>query len=141
MSLIESYGIEEAGFHPFLIRDSWQVAKLNYKEEYHIDNLNKLTKHQNSDRAVALLSGNAVLIVRDEGDNKDGFHMVLMERGTSYNVPKSVGYAIAMEEGCELFIVEKPNTHRDDVIDCPLTEAQLEAIRKKLNVAFKKNNL
>ena len=32
-NLIETYEVREKGFHPLLIRDNWQVAKLNYLED------------------------------------------------------------------------------------------------------------
>ena len=35
-SLIESYEVIEDGFHPFLIREEWQVAQLNYIEDQNI---------------------------------------------------------------------------------------------------------
>ena len=138
MSLIESYDFTEGGFHPVLVRDSWQVAKINYKEEYHINHLKKLVKHQKSDRGIALLSGYAVLIASEDGDYQSEFDIVLMKRGTSYNIPKNIGYAIVMVEGCELFIVEKPNTNYDDVNDCHLDDAQLNSIRNRVMAELKK---
>jgi len=138
MSLIESYVVEEDGFHPVLVRDSWQVAKLNYKDEYHINNLNRLRIHQKTDRAFALLSGNAVLIAIDNDDKKTSFKVVLMQRGTSYNIPKNVGYTIVMEEGSKVFTVERPNTHIDDVKYYPLDEEQLITIRLNVNEEYKK---
>ena len=138
MSLIESYDIEEDGFHPFLIRDSWQVAKLNYKDEYHINDLDCFRIHRKTDRAFALLSGSAVLIAIDNDDKKTSFKVVLMQRGTSYNIPKNVGYTVVLEEGSEVFVVEKSNTHIDDVEYYYLNEDQLKTIRLNINKEYKK---
>ena len=140
MSLIESYVIEENGFHPFLIRDSWQVGKLNYKDAYHINNLDSLRMHRKTDRAFALLHGSAVLIAFDNDDKKPCFKAVLMQRGTSYNIPKNIRYTIAMEEESEVFVVEKPNTQIDDVEYYYLNEEQLKKIRLKVNNEYKKKH-
>ena len=32
--MIEAYYCKEKGYHPFLIRDGWQVAQLNYVEKH-----------------------------------------------------------------------------------------------------------
>ena len=56
-SLIESYEVIEDGFHPFLIREEWQVAQLNYIEDQNIENINKLDIHYKTDEVFRLLVG------------------------------------------------------------------------------------
>lgn len=140
MSLIESYNLTEDGFHPLLIRDSWQVAKLNYSDEYHIDNITCLRKHQNSDKGISLLLGDALLVACNDDQYSD-FKVIQMKHGTSYNIPKQLVHAIVMSEGSELFIVENPNTHRDDVTEHDLSEAQREKLRQKVKEVLKKSNI
>ena len=132
MRLIESYKIADQGFHPVLIRDSWQVSKLNYSDDLHIDHLKCLMKHQKSDRAISLLMGMAILVVMAE-PNGNEFGVVPIKRGTSYHIPKNVWYSIAMWKGSQLFIVEKPYTHCDDIKKLYLQEVQLDEIRRKVN--------
>ena len=132
MSLIESYHLIEEGYHPVLVRDSWQVAKLNYSVEYHIDHFKKLVIHQKSDKALSLLEGSAMLIVGFDIDRSE-VEIVQMKRGTSYNIPKNTAYAIVLEEGSQLFIVEQPNTYLDDVLECDLSQVQIKEIRQKIN--------
>ena len=119
------------GLDTVLARDSWQVGTLNYSEEYHIDHINCLTKHQKSDKAVSILVGVAMLITRVDDQSSD-FKTVQMKHGTSYNIPKNSAYVIALGEGSQLFIVEKPHTHSEDVTKCYLSEAQLKTIRQKV---------
>ena len=69
MKLIEQYHTTENGYHPFLIRDGWQVAQLNYMPEQEIENIKKLDVHHFTDEVFILLKGNAVLITaKIEGD-------------------------------------------------------------------------
>ncbi len=131
MGLIERYENCEAGFQPVLTRDRWQVGKLNYEENHHLDNLKILYKHRKSDRAISLLQGSAVLIIATDHESTN-FEMVQLKRGTSYNIPKGTRYAIAMNEGSQLLTVESPEIHSKDVTIYPMTEEQRESIRKQI---------
>lgn len=139
MSLLESYTLKEDGFQPLLIMDSWQVAKLSYSEEYSFPKLTHLSRHQKTDRAFALLTGNAMLIAMNlNGETQ--LQTQQMQRGTSYNIPQNMAYAIVMEENSEVFIVEKSNTHVNDVELMPLTAEQRNAIRLSMNQEKEQNH-
>lgn len=138
MSLIESYDINEQGYHPFIIRDSWQVAKLNYSDEQDINNLDHLKIHQNNETAFALLKGKAVLITINNYDKIPSFSIKLMKRGTSYYIPKKIMYAIAMEESSEVFIVENSNAPVKDPKDYCLNEELLHLMRSAVKKEFEK---
>ncbi len=62
MDLIEKYRESKDGYHPFLIREGWQVAQLNYMDELKIGNIGKLDVHNHTDEVFILLKGKAVLI-------------------------------------------------------------------------------
>ncbi|KAA3632488.1 MAG: hypothetical protein DWQ02_14700 [Bacteroidetes bacterium] len=112
---MESYELNEPGFFPFLIRDGWQVAKLNYIAEQHINNIQKIEVHQQTDEVFVLLKGSAVLIIADLQNEKPLFKIKSMQPLSVYNIPKGTWHNIAMEEGSEVLIVEKSNTHLHDV--------------------------
>ncbi|MDO5977893.1 hypothetical protein [Flavivirga spongiicola] len=114
IELIESYQIIEDGFHPFLIRDGWQVAQLNYVEEQNIENISKIDVHYQTDEVFVLLNGKAVLIVATFKDDIPFFEVELMKQNTIYNIPKNRWHNIAMEEESKVLIVEKSNTHLSD---------------------------
>jgi len=114
MKLIETYKIEEEGYHPFLIREGWQVAQLNYLDELHIKNIKKIEIHFQTDEVFLLLKGKAVLILAEFLEDEPIFELELMKSNVIYNVPKNTWHTIAMEEGSEVLIVEKSNTHLGD---------------------------
>ena len=59
---LEKYEIKESGYHPFLIRDGWQVAQLNFDINQEVENIKKLDIHNHTDEVFILLKGTAVLI-------------------------------------------------------------------------------
>ncbi|RDY61129.1 hypothetical protein [Flagellimonas nanhaiensis] len=134
MGLIEKYQIPETGAHPFLIKDSWQVSKLNYQaKEYQVGKLEYFNKHEHTNRALALLKGKTVLVfTRDFGQ----YNVVAMKRGLAYNIPKKTHYALVLEEDSELFSVEPPNTDQIDTERNHLTEEHLQTIREKITKEF-----
>jgi len=113
--MLETYKIKENGYHPFLIRDGWQVAQLNYMKEQHIDNIKRIDAHHHTDEVFVLLKGKAVLILAKLDEENPIFEVELMMPTVTYNIPKNCWHNIAMEEGSEVLIVEKSNTHLSDV--------------------------
>jgi mannose-6-phosphate isomerase-like protein (cupin superfamily) len=131
--MIETYQIQEKGYHPFLIREGWQVAQLNYMPEQDITNITRLDVHHLTDEVFVLLKGNAVLIAASIVDGYVDFKMELMKPNITYNIPKGTWHNIAMTKGCETLIVEKSNTHISDFEFYPLNETKLEELRSRVN--------
>ena len=55
--MIETYNYEGKGYHPFLIREGWQVAQLNYVEKHGLDDIDQIEVHNQSDEAFILFKG------------------------------------------------------------------------------------
>lgn len=130
--MIESYTITDKGYHPFLIRDGWQVAQLNYVPEQDIDNITRLDVHHETDEVFILLQGHAVLIAAAVEGKEVTFEMELMEPNKTYNIPKGLWHNIAMTEECQLIIVEKSNTHISDFEHHDLTVKQCKEMRNSV---------
>lgn len=132
MRLIELYATNNAGFNPFLISDGWQIAKLNYIKDQHISNINKIEVHHQTDEAFILLKGKSVLISVEIKDEKLTFKTKIMLQNVTYNVPKNVWHNIAMVEESEVLIVEKSNTHINDVEYQELNTAQIMDLQNEV---------
>jgi len=132
MSNLETYKIKEEGYHPFLIREGWQVAQLNYLDELHIKNIKKTEVHFQTDEVFLLLKGKAVLILAEILEDEPIFELELMKSNVIYNVPKNTWHTIAMEEGSEVLIVEKSNTHLGDFKYKYLSANKLDELRIKV---------
>lgn len=133
MGLIEIYDNREEGFQQVVIKDSWRAGTLSYCPEYDIEQFKLLVKTQHSDRAFSLLTGSAVLIIQDQAMNK--IQTITMERGSAYNVSHDVWHAILMGKGSQIFIVEGPDAHLDEMA-IRLTNEQASSISKKLSQKF-----
>ncbi len=129
MSLIETYTTTKEGYHPFLIRDGWQVAQLNYIKDQHISNMNKIEIHRKTDEVFMLLKGKSVLISVKIINGKPIFKADLMKPHITYNIPQNVWHNIAMEKGSEVLIIEKSNTHLNDVEYLYLSNKQIDKLR------------
>jgi len=128
--MIEKYIHKEEGYNPFLIKEGFQVAKLNYLPTHGLDDIVDVEVHKETDEVFVLLKGAGVL-VEAEIDNKVKLSYTKMEEGIVYNVPKGVWHNIAMSRDAEIIIVEKDNTHQKDVEHFSLTpEILQEAYRE-----------
>ena len=136
-NLIETYEAKEKGFHPLLIRDHWQVAKLNYLEDQNIRNIKKLDIHYITDEVFVLMKGKAVIIAAVIENGIPVFEMELMEQNLIYNIPKNRWHNIAMEEGSEVLLVEKSNTHLSDFDHFNLDPKHITILRDKVEELLK----
>ena len=136
MKLIEQYQISDNGYHPFLIRDGWQVAQLNYIPEQEIGNIEKLDIHHLTDEVFILLKGNAVLIGAEINGNDVDFKVELMLPHITYNIPVNTWHNIAMSQDCEIIIVEKSNTHEGDFEFFPLSKEKKQEMEALVRAAF-----
>ncbi len=134
---IETYRAEEGGYHPFLIREGWQVAQLNYMSAQEVQNIDKLEAHHQTDEVFVLLTGNAVLITAGSTMDEPDFILQSMRSGVTYNIPKGTWHNIAMQPGSEVLIVEKSGTHLHDVEYAPLAEKKRAALISKVDEAFR----
>ena len=132
MSLIETYATTEEGYHPFLIREGWQVAQLNYIESQHINNIDKIEVHHKTDEVFVLLKGKAVLITVTRTDGVLRFSTEVMKPHITYSIPKNVWHNIAMEKGSQVLIVEQSNTHLNDVDYIKLNTVQQQELKIKV---------
>ncbi|SHJ08473.1 hypothetical protein [Pseudozobellia thermophila] len=137
MELIEKISCKEPGTHCVLVKDSWQVVKLNSSEANNIDNLRSLYINKNGGLAISLLLGRALLIVDDGKGASTSLKMVRMVRGTSYYLTENVAYHIVMEEGSELFGVGSPDVSAIEMDAKTLDGKEIERIKKKVNKELK----
>lgn len=132
--LIETYFHRGPGYNPFLIRDGWQVAQLNYMPPQRASAIHKMDRHMATDEVFVLVRGKSVLIAAEESPDRLRFRTVLMKPGVTYNIPRMTWHNIAMLPGDLVIIVEKSNTHQGDFEFRELSareEADLQARMKR----------
>lgn len=134
--MIESYNISSAGYHPFLIRDGWQLAQLNFTQSQHIDNISHLDAHLRTDEVFVLVKGKVVLIGASIQQGVPIFEVEMMREGIIYNIPQGRWHNIAMEVGSEVLIAEKSHTHTSDVEQFQLDNDQILKLRSLVKRFF-----
>lgn len=124
--MIETYYHDQEGYNPFLIRDGWQVAQLNYVAKHGLDDIDMVEVHQATDEVFILFKGEAILIAAEPDQEKLHFECIKMKPGVTYNIPAGTWHNIAMDQDVELIIVEKSDTHKQDCAYLDLTLMQRE---------------
>lgn len=134
--MIDQYFHKEEGYNPFLISEGWQVAQLNYLPHYGFDEIEKVEVHKDTDEAFILFNGSAVLIAASFENEETKFECISMKKGVTYNLPKGVWHNIAMAKDAQMIIVEKDNTHLNDVIHHELSEKEIKTLKKLIQGAL-----
>ena len=132
LSEIETYLYDGDGYRPLLIRPGWQVAQLNDRADLHADSVSQIERHDATDEVFVLVKGDATLVTASE--TADGLDLVThrMRPGVTYNIPAGVWHTIVTSPGMQVLIVERDNTHLDDVLRRTLTDAERLALRANL---------
>lgn len=130
--LIETFYTKENGYHPFFIREHWQVAQLNYLPTHTYTTIERLDLHEHTDEIFVLTKGKAVLIAASIENNEVSFECILMQAGVTYNIPVNTWHNIAMGEDAEIIIIEKSNTHIGDCIYFSLSETDKNKLKNEI---------
>jgi hypothetical protein len=130
--LIETYYKDENGYHPFFIREHWQVAQLNFMPIFSFTAIERVECHRHTDEIFVLTKGMAVLISATIENSYVSFECIRMKQGVTYNVPANTWHTIAMREDAEVIIVEKSNTHLNDCHYYSLSESDEEKLKNQI---------
>jgi mannose-6-phosphate isomerase-like protein (cupin superfamily) len=133
--MIETYEHRSEGYNPFLIREGWQVAQLNYMDTQSLEGITKIDMHLLTDEVFVLLKGTAVLIAASESGDLLHFECVNMQPGITYNIPVNTWHNIAMDRDASVIIVERDATHLGDFVFRQLTPVEQNELRKKIKNA------
>jgi len=138
--MIERYYHEAEGYNPFLIREGWQVAQLNYLPGHGLDDMVDVEVHRQTDEAFILFAGTAVLVAAEIGDEGISFECVRMTPGVTYNIPAGVWHNIGMSRDARMIIVERDGTHLHDGLHRPFSNAEAEQLRAAVAETLKKSD-
>lgn len=136
--MIEIYSDTSQGYHPFLIRENFQVAQLNYLPKHGLDDIDQIEVHKQTDEVFILFEGRAVLIAANVEGEAISYEMILMKKGVTYNIPAGLWHNIAMDTDAQMIIVENANTHLHDCAFIDLSKAQQAAISLQIKNTLKK---
>lgn len=136
--MIENHQYEGPGFKPLLISEGWQVAHLNFLKDLGFDKISRVERHHKTDEAFVLITGASVLLALEETSSGTRFFLQKMAPGIIYNIPRGTWHWIFMSEADRVVIVEKSNTHENDVEYRQLLPEEAAAVREALPVHGRK---
>lgn len=140
--MIEHYYHEAQGYNPFLIRDGWQVAQLNYLPGHGLDDMVDVEKHRCTDEVFILLAGTAVLVAAEVGEKGIvRFECVCMTPGVTYNIPAGTWHNIGMSPDARMIIVERSGTHLNDCLHRPFSGDEAGRLRSAVAEALVKGHV
>ncbi|MGE5360638.1 MAG: hypothetical protein ACM3NQ_16605 [Bacteroidales bacterium] len=131
-ALIERYFNHDAGYKPILIRDGWQIGHLNYMPELAVDAIDRVERHNRTDEVFILFRGTSLLIAAAATSEGLHFEVTAMQPSVTYNIPAGCWHTIAMAPGDVVLIVERDNTHLEDVEYRGLSSAERASLRSLL---------
>jgi ureidoglycolate hydrolase len=132
---VDQFYYQGTGFKPLFVSSGWQVSQLNDCEELHSDTVDRIERHDGTDEVFLLVCGKATLVTATKPDGQHQFELVQMEQGVTYNIPSGTWHTIITSPGMQVMIVEKDQTHLNDVTYCALTDSERAALRAKLEGA------
>jgi len=141
MKWIETLNYEGENYKPVLITNKWQIAYLNSCLEYELKSIKKVDIHHKTDEAFVLLEGKAVLIAAEIEQDKIKFELIIMEEGTTYNIPKGVWHNIVLYDNTRVCIIEDANTHLGDFEFYHFSEEETQQLHNKVRALFLETNI
>ena len=134
MSKIRISSCNGEGYMSLSIHEGWQVAYLTTCEKHHLDDLENMEVHNQTDELFILLQGTSVLLEADYETGHPIFEALNMKPFVMYDVPQGVWHNIAMAPDTLLLIIEKDNTHLNDVAYRPFTADECAKVKKLIEM-------
>ncbi len=106
---MEKYTYNGEDFKAVISNDNWKIGLLKYSQRFSCACV--FERHLKTDEAFILLSGDAVLYIRDEqGSIKE----TKMEANAVYNVPAGEWHHIVVSSDATVLVVENSDTSKEN---------------------------
>jgi ureidoglycolate hydrolase len=126
----------DPGYRPVIDFGEWRVAILNYLDEIHPEQIEKMERHNETDEVFVMLKGCGILFIGEGDKNIERIHVQVMEYGKIYNVKCSVWHAVVLSQDGSVLIVENRNTSKVNsnyaLLDAEQHHLIISASRSKL---------
>jgi ureidoglycolate hydrolase len=135
-NLLEIREFLDPGYRPVIDFGEWRVAILNYLDEIHPEQIEKMERHDETDEVFVMLKGCGILFIGEGDKNIERIHVQVMEYGKIYNVKCSVWHAVVLSQDGSVLIVENRNTSKVNsnyaLLDAEQHHLIISASRSKL---------
>ena len=124
---IEEKEFVEEGYSPVVDYDKWRVAILNYIDELEVENIDKFSKHNETDEVFVLLQGRCILYLKTESDEVFGIDMKPCK---IYNIKKGIYHTHTLDEDAMVLIVENRDTSDENSTDISITQDESNELKR-----------
>jgi hypothetical protein len=112
--LLEIREFTGIGYQPIIDFSQWRVAILNYIDEIHPENIEKMERHNETDEVFVLIKGQGILFLGEGNESVVEIHIQVLEPGKIYNVKKTIWHSVVLSNDGSVLIVENRNTGREN---------------------------
>jgi len=98
------------GYLPIIDFSTWRVAILNYIDEIHPEQIEKMERHNETDEVFVLIKGQGILFLAERAEHGGNIHAQVMEPGKIYNVKQGVWHSVVLSLDGSVLIVENKDT-------------------------------
>lgn len=139
-NLLEIKEFKGVGYKPVVDYETWRVAILNFIDELLPENIDFMSKHNETDEVFVLLKGHCILFL-GEGDEKAITNLYTQDMAPYiiYNVKRGVWHNHTLSRDAMVLIVENQDTSESNSPVIKLTEEHRDYIQKvTMNIWNKK---
>jgi ureidoglycolate hydrolase len=127
-TLLEIREFTGPGYQPVIDFGTWRVAILNYIDEIHPAQINKVERHNETDEVFVLSKGQGILFIGEGESQVEKISPQILEPGKMYNVKQGVWHTIVLSRDGSVLLVENRNTSRENSDYVPLNPELCELI-------------
>ena len=103
---------EKEGFEVVVQNPDFKCAFITASPQYAYGKVNALKRHNDSDEVFVLLSGNAVLLTKDDADTH--YQTTSLRLKTAHNVTKGTWHHLAVSADAVVFVAESGSMKREN---------------------------
>ncbi|MGM0509330.1 MAG: hypothetical protein ACQERZ_09290 [Fusobacteriota bacterium] len=128
--LIEEKEFIAEGYKPIVDYEKWRVAILNYIDELEIENIEKFSRHDQTDEVFVLLKGKCILFLGDGDEELGNISAKDMKPRKIYNIKKGVWHTHTLSKDAMVLIVENKNTCDENSPDIFMSKKDRKKLRE-----------
>jgi hypothetical protein len=130
INLLEIKEYAEEGYKPVVDYGTWRVAILNFIDELLPENIDFMSKHDETDEVFVLLRGKCILFIGEGNERKiTKLYGKDLVPNKIYNVKKGVWHNHTLDHDAMVLIVENQDTTESNSPIMKLTEKQKNNIK------------
>lgn len=103
---------EKEGFEAIVQNPDFKCAFITASPQYAYGKVNVLKRHNDSDEVFVLLSGNAVLLTKDDANAH--YQTTPLQTKTAYNVTKGTWHHLAVSADAVVFVAESGSMEKEN---------------------------